>query len=98
MEDHGSLPVFPEDLLDQIKVKLGLGHHDLQVDPPLVLLLEDNVGRRLVHPNAKAFQFVLQDLLMPKWLQHVQYNEDDVSCPGDSNNLDKRFEECFQKH
>merc|ERR1719264_128623 len=44
--------VFPEDLLDQIKVKLGLGHHDLQVDPPLVLLLEDNVGRRLVHPNA----------------------------------------------
>ena len=87
----GSLPVFTEDFLDQVKVELGLGHHDLQVDPPLVLLLEDDVGGCLVHPDPKALQLILQDLFVPKRLEHVQYNEDDVSCPGDGNNLEKRF-------
>ena len=81
------MPVFPKDLLDQIKVELGLRDHDLQVDPPLVLLLEDDVGRCLVHPDAKALQLVLQDLLVPKRLQHVQHNKDDVCCPGNRNNL-----------
>ena len=81
------LPVFPQNLLDQVKVQLRLGHHDLQVDPPLVLLLEDDVGRRLVHPDSKALQLVLQDLLVPERLQHVQHNEDDVCCPGNRNNL-----------
>lgn len=83
------MPVFRKDLLDQIEVELRLRHHDLQVDPPLVLLLEDDVGRRLVHPDAKALQLILQDLLVPKWFQHVQDNEDDVCCPGDCNNLDR---------
>ena len=92
-----SLPVFCKDLLDQIKVQLGLRHHGLKVDPSLVFLLKDDVWRSLVHPDAKALQFLLQDLLVTKGLEHVQHNEDDVCCSGDSNNLYRYLVKIFDK-
>ena len=53
----------------------------------LVLLLEQNVGGRLVAPNTKSFQFVLDDTLVNQWLVHVKDNEDKVASLSHCNNL-----------
>ena len=41
-------PVLGEDRLDEVGVELRLRHHRLQVQAPLLLLLEHNVRRGLV--------------------------------------------------
>ncbi len=41
----------------------------------LVLLLEDDVRRLLVDPNAKAFELVLNDFFVSKRLVHIEDDE-----------------------
>ena len=61
----------------------------MQVDSTLVLLLEDDVGWSLVHPDPEPFQLVLQDFLVAERLQHVQHNKDDVGGSCHCDNLSK---------
>lgn len=56
--------VFAEDGLDQIHVQLGLGTHGLQVQPPLLLSLEDDVGRCLVEPDSESLELLFNELLV----------------------------------
>ena len=60
--------IFLEDGGDDLLVELGLGHLDRERQAALFLLLEVNVRRLLVQPNAETFQLVLDNLLVPKGL------------------------------
>ena len=80
-------PILVEDGLDSVQVQLRLWNHGLHVDPSLVLLLEDDVGRVLVQPDPEALQLPLQDLLVPEGLQNVEDDEDEVGGPRHGDNL-----------
>ena len=60
----------------------------LEVDAALVLPLEDDVGRLLVHPDAEPLELGLQDLLVAERLQHVQHDEDEVGGASHGDNLE----------
>lgn len=54
-------------------------HRGSQVDPSFVLPLIANVGRLFVEADPKALQLMLNQSLVPQWLQHIQHNEDQVA-------------------
>lgn len=53
----------------------------------LVFLLEDDVGRLFVDPNAKTFELRLDDPLIGKGLVDIQNDEDEMTCFSDGNDL-----------
>lgn len=57
------------------------------VDSTLVLLLENDVGRLFVYPNAESFQFCFDDPFVCEGLIDIQYNENQIALFGDGNNL-----------
>ena len=54
---------------------------------PLVLLLEDNVGRILVDSDTKAFELVLDDSLVSERLVNIKHYEDKMTGFGNGYNL-----------
>ncbi len=73
--------------LYQVTVQLALGHHGLQVDAALFLLLKDNIRRVFVEPDAESFEFFLNDALVLQRLQDVQNDEYQGACSCNSNDL-----------
>lgn len=56
-------------------------------DTTLVLLLEVDVGGRLVDTNTEALQFVFDDTLVNQRLVDIENDEDQVTGLGHSNDL-----------
>jgi hypothetical protein len=53
-----------------------------------VLLLPDGNPRGLlVQPNSETFQLIRQNSQILQWFQHVQDDENQVTCSGDGDNL-----------
>jgi hypothetical protein len=71
--------VLLEDGLDGLVVHLARLHHPRNRNAALVLPLEVDIGRLLVQPDAKALEFVLDDLLVAHGPGGVQHNDDQVA-------------------
>ena len=52
-----------------------------------IFLLEDNVGRILVDPNAKALKLILDDLFVCERFVDIKDNKDEMACFSHRNNL-----------
>jgi hypothetical protein len=57
------------------------------VDPSLVFLLEDDVGRCLIDSNAKSFQFRFNYAFVGQGLVYIENDENEMAGLGDGNNL-----------
>lgn len=53
-----------------------------EIDAPLVFLLKANVWGFAVQANPKAFQLILNYLLMSQGLQDIQDNQDQITRSG----------------
>lgn len=67
-----------------------------EVDPTLVFLLEANIWWFFVETDAKTFQLMLDEFLVPERLQNIQDNEDEIAsasnCWQDERNTEIREE------
>lgn len=68
-------------------VYVGQRHGVRDAHTSLVLLLEDDVGRLFVDPDAEAFELGLDDPLIGKGLVHIQNDKDQMTGFSDSNDL-----------
>ena len=68
-------------------VQLRLCDHGLQVDSSLLLLLEDDIWRILVEPDAEALQLLFDQPLVLQRLQDVEHDEDQRTGSSDGDNL-----------
>lgn len=57
------------------------------IDTALVFLLEDNVWRLLIDPDAEALELALDDLFICQRLVDIQHDEDEITRLGDCDNL-----------
>ena len=64
-------------------------------DTTLVLLLEGDIGWLLVDPNAKSFQFTLDDPFVCQGLIYVKDDEDQVARLCDRNDLSSAASPIF---
>ena len=56
-------------------------------EPSLVFLLEDDVGRRLVNPNAKSLQLRFDNSFVGQGFVHIKNDEDEMTGLCDRNDL-----------
>lgn len=79
--------VLAHDGLDFAVVNVRQGNSVGNVEAALVLLLEGDVGRRLVDADTESFQFGLDDALVRQRLVDVEDDEDQVARLCDGNDL-----------
>ena len=61
------------------QIELRVGHHGCEVDAALVLFPEVDCGRRLVEPDAKTLQLLLDQPLVRHRLEAVQHDVYEVA-------------------
>ena len=72
------------------QVQLWVGDLGGEGDTPFVLLAEVDLRRLLVEPNTKAFQLMLDELLVRDGLEAVQHDEDQITRPRSADDLRTR--------
>jgi hypothetical protein len=55
--------------------------------PSALLLPDRDVRRLLVQPDSKPFQLICEDRQVDQGLEHVEDDENEVTGPGDGNDL-----------
>ena len=75
--------------INHFVVQLRLCDHGLQVDSSLLLLLEDDIWRILVEPDAEALQLLFDQPLVLQRLQDVEHDEDQRTGSSDGDDLFK---------
>lgn len=68
-------------------VNMGQRHCTRDIESALIFLLEDNIWRALIDPDAETFQLLLYDTLICKRLVDIQDNEYQVAGFCDRNDL-----------
>lgn len=74
--------------------KYTMSYSCSEVDSSLVFPLKANIWWFFVKTYAKTFQLMLDEFLVPKRLQNIQYNEDEIAsasnCWQDERNTEIR--------
>ena len=70
-----------------VEVEAGVGNGGGEAEAALLLAAEGDAGRLPVQADAKALQLVLDQLLVRYGLQAVQHDQDEVACPGCTDDL-----------
>lgn len=86
--------ILAQDRLDFFGSEMCQRHSIRHVDSAFVLLLECDVWRFLVEPDAEAFQFGFYYSLVGEGLIDVENNENQVTCPGNGYYLATSPLEC----
>jgi hypothetical protein len=79
--------VLGQDSFDLVRLQIGQGDRVGYRDAALLALLDEDVGRLLVEPDAKALELALDDLLVFEGLEDVQHYEEEIAGPGHRDDL-----------
>ena len=79
--------VLAHDSPDLVGIDMRQRHRARDIQPALVLLLESNIRRLLVDPDAEPLQLALNHSLIRQRLVDIQHNEDQMARLGHRNDL-----------
>ena len=79
--------VLAQDGLDFFRSQMRQWYGIRHVNSAFVLLLESDVRRFFIEPDAEAFQFGLYYSLVGEGLIDIENNENQITCTGDSYDL-----------
>jgi hypothetical protein len=75
--------VLAEDCFDFILIKVRERNRIRDRDPPLVLSSNEDCWGSFIQTDTKTFKFCFDELLVSKWFEDIQDDENEVTSAGD---------------